>query len=52
MNRLWNRLSIRQQRLLEGIFYLGCFTPLAFTGLAIMIAVKAIAERVRSIIGT
>jgi hypothetical protein len=43
-DQLWRRLSVRQQRILEGIFYVGCFTPLAFTVLAIMIAGKAVVE--------
>ena len=41
------RLSNRQQRWLEGCFYLGCFTPAAFSILALMIAAKALADLLR-----
>jgi hypothetical protein len=38
------RLSPRTRRRLEGCYYLGCFAPLAFAALAVIIVVKAAAD--------
>jgi len=42
MTGLLNRLTVKQQRFLEGCYYIGCFTPLAFSALALLIIGKAI----------
>jgi hypothetical protein len=41
---LIDRLSNRQRRQLEGCYYFGCFAPLAFAVLAIMIVLKAVSD--------
>jgi hypothetical protein len=41
------RLSPRSRRRLEGCYYMGCFTPIAFAALAVYIGIKALADWVR-----
>ena len=41
------RLTPRTRRWLEGTFYLGCYTPVAFAAIAIMILLHAISRRIR-----
>jgi hypothetical protein len=42
------RFSPRLRRRLEGCYYLGCFTPLAFAALAVLIVAKAAADWLRA----
>jgi hypothetical protein len=42
---LLSRLPNRRQRQLQGCYYFGCFAPLAFTVLAVMIVLKWIADQ-------
>ena len=41
-------LSLRHRRQIEGCYWLGCFTPVAFTLLAGLIVIKAIADKFRT----
>jgi hypothetical protein len=47
MSNNYLKLKPRTRRWLEGTFYLGCYTPVAFAAIALMIIVKAITDRIR-----